>query len=161
MNRLISETGPKPEVTAPAPHIRCTLTSRHRQTTPTGPFGANNRSRHQGPALRVLSRCPPKRCSLSLWRDEHRIFRRGVDRDGLPKVRFRLSNGHENRASNVMECWCPLFPLFLSSGTVPRRSNLIRQQTPRVPISLNDHTSTARRTTGNPCFGATIGCERH
>jgi hypothetical protein len=28
---------------------------------------------------------------------------KGDLRDRLPKVRFRLSNGHENRTSNVME----------------------------------------------------------
>jgi hypothetical protein len=54
-----------------------------------------------------------------------------------------------------------LIYIFLSSGTAPRRSNLIRQQTPGVPISLYEHTSTARRTSGNRCFGATIGCEHH
>jgi hypothetical protein len=54
-----------------------------------------------------------------------------------------------------------LIYIFLSSGTAPCRSNLIRQQAPRVPISLYEHTSITRRTSGNPCSGATIGCEHH
>jgi hypothetical protein len=43
-----------------------------------------------------------------------------------------------------------LIYIFLSSGTARRRSNLIRQQTPGVPISSYEHTRTARRTSGNP-----------
>jgi hypothetical protein len=72
--------GSKPEVTAPERHVRYTLTSRHRQTTPTGPFGANNRS----PTSRIRERnrsfsesCEPqptqKMLHISLA-DEHRIF---------------------------------------------------------------------------------------
>ena len=43
-----------------------------------------------------------------------------------------------------------LIHIFLSSGTARRRSKLIRQQPPRVPISSYEHKRTARRTSGNP-----------
>ena len=47
---------------------------------------------------------------------------------------------------------------FLSSVTAPPTH---RQLMPRVPGSSYEHTSTTRRTSRNPCFGATIGGAYH